>query len=634
MIKYLDKQGCETLVSHIKELIATGGTGEAALPDPRALKALIAECTTIHDEAYTENADPTFHTWKSTTEAIQALQAAIDKAQGVVDGYGETVFKQSELDAAQKELQAALETFKSASTETLPDLAEFEALKARVKAVDDTAHVSTDGKDVPFGETWVTAEEKATAATAVQTAESAIEAATKQPEVDTACDKLETAVTVYESSVATAVADTAALDAAIKAAQEARNGVVVSADGSELEPGSSYVTEQQTLDDIDTALSEAISDKSSATTQKMLDDAKAALNEALETFKSKLKMNVTVYGVDFADFPTSTKGTRTDASAEFGDPTPALNNGDGSSPFDDIAPWSGMKRATRTGGEMVEIPKFWYKLTQSGNGVKIQIATGQMEGFSVSPAHMDRGDGKGERDVVYVGRYHCDSAYKSTTKVNLIGNITHSVARTGCQSVGAGYYMMDFATRFTLWLLYLVEFADWNSQSTIGYGTGNDSTVQAMGYTDNMKYHTGTTQAARTTQAIGCQYRYIEGPWDNCYDWLDGIYYASDGIHTTVNPSEFADNSSGVLAGASPADGFPSKLSVSETGQFPMFYSTESKGSATAGTCDYWGFGAPDPCVVCGGGFVHSDSYGMFGMTYYSMSHSSEFVGVRLMELP
>ena len=39
---------------------------------------------------------------------------------------------------------------------------------------------------------------------------------------------------------------------------------------------------------------------------------------------------------------------------------------------------------------MVAIPKFWYKLTKNGNGLKIQIATKATAGFSVSPAHMNR----------------------------------------------------------------------------------------------------------------------------------------------------------------------------------------------------------------------------------------------------
>ena len=49
-----------------------------------------------------------------------------------------------------------------------------------------------------------------------------------------------------------------------------------------------------------------------------------------------------------------TKGTRTDAAAGFSDPNPAVNNGNGSSPFDNLMPWAGMVKETRTGGVMVQ----------------------------------------------------------------------------------------------------------------------------------------------------------------------------------------------------------------------------------------------------------------------------------------
>ena len=56
-----------------------------------------------------------------------------------------------------------------------------------------------------------------------------------------------------------------------------------------------------------------------------------------------------------------------------------------------------MVKESRTGGVMVKIPKFWFKWTKSGSTLKLQIADKAADGFSVSPAHMDRGDGKGER---------------------------------------------------------------------------------------------------------------------------------------------------------------------------------------------------------------------------------------------
>ena len=68
-----------------------------------------------------------------------------------------------------------------------------------------------------------------------------------------------------------------------------------------------------------------------------------------------------------------------------------MNNGSGSSPFDNLYPWSGMVKETRTGGVMVKEPKYWYKWTKSGKKLKLQIADGPVEGFHVDPVNMTVG---------------------------------------------------------------------------------------------------------------------------------------------------------------------------------------------------------------------------------------------------
>ncbi len=76
-----------------------------------------------------------------------------------------------------------------------------------------------------------------------------------------------------------------------------------------------------------------------------------------------------------------------------------------------------------------------------------------------------------------------------------------------------------------------------------------------MGYTDSMPYHTGTTLASRDSYGIGTQYRYIEGLWDNVYDWGDGCYYNSNGLNIINTPSSFSDNSSSTPWAFRRADG-------------------------------------------------------------------------------
>lgn len=339
-----------------------------------------------------------------------------------------------------------------------------------------------------------------------------------------------------------------------------------------------------------------------------------------------------IYGASW-DGTSTPKWTRTDASALFTDPNPAVNNGTGSSPFDNIQPWAGMVRSTRTGGDMVAIPKFWYKLTQNGKGLQVQISDKAQAGYSVSPAHMNRGDGKGERDTIYVGRYHCAAGtHKSETGKAQECNITRSQAVTNCKSVGATYSLLDFATRFTIWLLYIVEFANWDSQTTIGKGCSASGSKANNGQTDGMKYHTGTTAANRGTWGF-TQYRNIEGLWDNVYDWLGGCYNSSAGLNIILDPAKYSDSANGTSVGT-PSSGWPSAFTVSNKAGFPMFYPTEAKGSESTYSCDSWGFSTSNPCVFVGGSYNQSANRGLFCVSYSGTSSSYDSIGARLHELP
>ena len=343
---------------------------------------------------------------------------------------------------------------------------------------------------------------------------------------------------------------------------------------------------------------------------------------------------VHIYGVLW-DGTSSTVLSRTNDAQDFTDPVPAVSNGNGSSPFDTLQPWAGMTRETDSAaGELVKIPKYWYKWTKSGNTVALQIADKEVEGFSVSPAHCDRGDGHGERDVVYVGRYHCHTSnWKSQTGGKPKVNITRSAARSGIHNLGGTIWQWDWAMDWTIKMLYLVEYADWNSQAKIGYGCGNNSATENMGATDGMTYHTGTSKSSRTTYGVGVQYRHIEGLWDNVYDWVDGCYYNGNGLNIILNPNNFSDSSGGTNIGT-PSNGFPSALDIKSAlgNQWPL--PTAAGGSDSTYVPDYWNFSTGNPCLYVGGYYYQSLGYGLFYVYYSTASNASARVGCRLMKLP
>lgn len=342
---------------------------------------------------------------------------------------------------------------------------------------------------------------------------------------------------------------------------------------------------------------------------------------------------VTIYGVEW-DWTSNgpTKGTRTDAAAGFSDPNPAVNNGTGSSPFDNLMPWSGMVKETRAGGVEVKEPKYWFKWTKTGKKLKLQIADGPVEGFHVDPVNMDRGDGLGELDFSYIGRYHCGSDYKSTTNVAQKVSITRSTARSGIHGLGTNFWQIDFAQFWYLNMLFMVEFADTNGER-IGRGCSANNSKENNGKTDSMQYHTGTTAANRDTYGF-TQYRNVEGWWDNVYDWMDGCYYNSNGLNVILNPSQFSDSANGVLVGK-PTDGYPSDFTIpTQSGLEWALFPCAASGSTTTYVPDNWSFNGSSPCLFHGGYYGQGQGHGPFCVYYGSTSVSYGSIGCRLQERP
>lgn len=344
------------------------------------------------------------------------------------------------------------------------------------------------------------------------------------------------------------------------------------------------------------------------------------------------------YGVEW-DGTSTTAWSRTDDAALFTDPSPAVNNGNGSSPFDSIMPWSGMTRVEdANAGTLVRIPKYWYKWTRNGSTMKLQIANGPVTGFLVSPAHADRGDGQGERDYVYVGAYHCASTYKSTTGVTPTNNLTRAQFRTNIHNLGTDIWQWDYALLWTIQMLYLVEYADWNSQEKIGYGCSDAGSVQNSGLCDSMTYHTGTNAVNRQTYGH-TRYRYIEDLWGNVFDWCDGIYFSSGTVYCIKNPASFSDTSGGTNVGSSAtASGYikgytdPS-ASGFEYALYPNSVDSNLDGSTYIG--DYCNYHSSGVVLCVGGGYSQGQGRGLFFLFGDSAaSYKDAYIGSRLQKLP
>lgn len=271
-----------------------------------------------------------------------------------------------------------------------------------------------------------------------------------------------------------------------------------------------------------------------------------------KTATQAIVVTAPVYGVEW-DGTATTALTRTGNAANFTDPVPYYPNmsGEPSSPFDNIMPWAGMEEVTdANAGILVKIPKFWYKYTldEYGRFRGLDISPYEIEGFHVSPAHQDRGDGQGERDFVYVGACPCESSSYKSLASTAQNNKTRAQFRTSIHDLGSDIWQWDYAMRTTIQMLYLVEFADWDSQAKIGNGyTVVNSSYPPTGAGKTWSYHTGCNQADKTSTRGMVVYRYIRHIWGNGNCYIDGVNISapSNGgfiAYMEINPSQFSDS--------------------------------------------------------------------------------------------
>ena len=328
------------------------------------------------------------------------------------------------------------------------------------------------------------------------------------------------------------------------------------------------------------------------------------------------------------------------------EPSAAIGTGAGSSPFDAFMPWQGMEEYNIINGAvsykkgqsgfsrtsydtMVFIPEFYYKIVYNSSQSKIYyyVANAPFTGFSKHP-----GSGR------YVGRYNTIASYYSKSGANPLTNITRATARTNSRNKGSKWQQYDYASWCAVWLLYLVEYANWDSQSKIGNGIVGVSSVSKTGTTDSMTYHTGTAASSRTS-AGGVQYRGIENPWGNVYDWLDGINFNNRAAYICTDPSKYADDTSTnyTSAGLSlpSSDGYIKTLGNCTALPW-AFIPTGTGGSQTTYVPDYvfsyTGWRLP----AVGGSYGNTAAFcGLFFFVgNYDSSYAGSDIGARLLYVP
>ena len=338
-----------------------------------------------------------------------------------------------------------------------------------------------------------------------------------------------------------------------------------------------------------------------------------------------------IYGVSWAG-GTSAAMTRTDDSAKFAQPVIGKGTTKGSSPFDNCYPWNKMNVVVDGSNTLVSIPKFWYKWGKSGSTQTLQIADKPVPGFYVSPMHADRGDGKGERDIAYIGKYKCSSSYSSASGQAPITSISIATARSKIKALGNGFYQQDYASFWTIRMLFLVEWATWDSQSVLENTT--DFAAQGnivTGKTSGMAYHTGIS-----ADGYSVQYRNIEDQWENILEWVDGLYFSGANMYIVNNPNNFATGSNGTLIGTrSTGTGYIKSWTIPTKSGYEWALIPASVATDESYTYDGYYYTSTGTIAYIGGARGSWELHGAFFMyTDFTATSTSSVITTRLMKLP
>lgn len=254
------------------------------------------------------------------------------------------------------------------------------------------------------------------------------------------------------------------------------------------------------------------------------------------------------YGVEWDYSNSSPVLTRRGLAASFTNPVPATSvSGTGSSPFDNIMPWAGMKKyniidnviaysqddpefSETDYDVVVYIPQFYYKAEKNTTTQKWTwaISPTAKNGYELHP-----GSGR------YIGKYlisgDTSSAIYSKAGAVPLTDKTLAQYNSGASLKGQDWKAIDIQTWSAIQLLYLVEFANFNSQAML-VDMSQSATLVNTGTTANAVYH--TIKGGRTNN----QYRWIENLFSQLWTLVDkynistagqiAIYIGSSGAYT------------------------------------------------------------------------------------------------------
>ena len=319
-------------------------------------------------------------------------------------------------------------------------------------------------------------------------------------------------------------------------------------------------------------------------------------------------------------YVSATACTRTDDATEL---TWVMTDNEISSDFDNYFPYSKMKKVTIGDNEFVYVPMMYWRLGYNDDGYLTDVA--------VSPVEMEAGDNQviARSDAFYYGAYGASvssSVMKSKSGVSRQYNNTRANFRTYAENNGANYHLIDVLHTRILELLWLIEFADKNSENIMW---GYTSYGGACGATDTL-----TQPSGQIASQGRMRWRYIEDFIGNGWEFFDGI----TGAFVTSDVEKYGDTNEGVQWVNSGRSNYYLTALGSLDGENPLLLvPMGGSGSSSTYFCDSYSvnYSTTTPYVAYRGRGNAGTGCGLF-YWYVSSSVSStgSSIGSRLLYLP
>ena len=177
---------------------------------------------------------------------------------------------------------------------------------------------------------------------------------------------------------------------------------------------------------------------------------------------------------------------------------------------------------------MTIIPEFYYRRYQEDGYEYIYISETELDGYSKSEEFM-------------IGRYtmsgSASGVYSRSGYAPFVSK-TISDFRSYAKNLGTGWHQLDWHY-FLIQMLYLVEYADYDSQTKLGQGNVTGGSALNSGGCNDLGMKSGCLVDDGAHSVI---YRGIEDIFGNIYQFLDGLNIKDYIAYICYDPTKYASD--------------------------------------------------------------------------------------------